>query len=570
MGKAVGAMSTFQNFRRNMLINYNPSWFFINPMRDIQTGLMYSLAEESKAGGLIEGENLTADILAGYFPAGRAYYKNLRGKKTDTELDDLFEEYQASGAPTGMTLTRDIDEQKERLAAVITSGNLKNKLRWVGDLVEDLNTASENVIRFATYVAATKAGADKDKAALLAKNLTVNFNRKGELSAGLNLFYLFFNAAVQGTVNIAQAMSGRTASGGLNKAQMGAVGISLISYLVTEHNLMNADEDDDGESLYNDLSSYDKLMSWNWSNSDGKTFTQIPLPYGYGLFHTLGRLGAEMAHEVIDPMDVAAEITSATAHHLLPPPLGFVGAIGTEDDLMDFTQRAAVDLLPDVVEPIAALGFNKNHFGSPIYLEQNMLMDSRPDSSKSKRSTEQFYKDTAEFLNQTTGGSLFRKGGVDLSPDAMKYMVEYATGGLGRFVSRSSDVTYRLMNETTGDEVLMGEYPIFRYFNGEPSKFNDKMEYYENIRAAQEVFNEAEAVTDENKDSFKRKFGKTAALEPLYKSVQKQLRALRKTKKQIEKAQVDPTLAYEKITKLEEQMDLLYDKFNQRYREASK
>jgi hypothetical protein len=59
MGKAVGAMSTFQNFRRNMLINYNPSWFFINPIRDLQTGLMYSLAEESKAGGLIEGENLT-------------------------------------------------------------------------------------------------------------------------------------------------------------------------------------------------------------------------------------------------------------------------------------------------------------------------------------------------------------------------------------------------------------------------------------------------------------------------------------------------------------------------------
>ena len=43
-------MRTFQNFRRNMLINWNPSWFVINPFRDLQTGLMYNLAEESKAG----------------------------------------------------------------------------------------------------------------------------------------------------------------------------------------------------------------------------------------------------------------------------------------------------------------------------------------------------------------------------------------------------------------------------------------------------------------------------------------------------------------------------------------
>jgi hypothetical protein len=101
------------------------------------------------------------------------------------------------------------------------------------------------------------------KAANLAKNLTVNFNRKGELSSGLNLFYLFFNAAVQGTANIAQAMSGRTADGSLTKAQIGAASIALVAYMVTQHNLGAADEDDDGESLYNDLSDYDFSTRWD-------------------------------------------------------------------------------------------------------------------------------------------------------------------------------------------------------------------------------------------------------------------------------------------------------------------
>ena len=162
-------------------------------------------------------------------------------------------------------------------------------------------------------------------------------------------------------------------------------------------------------SLYNDLSGYEKLMSWNIVNSDGKTYTQFPLPYGYGMFHTLGRLGAELANGLIDVDDVAAEITAAGAHHLLPPPLGFVGSIGTEDDLLDFGKRATVDLLPDIFEPFVSLGFNMNHFGSPIYIPQNPLMDSAPDSSRSKKSTEQVFKDIATGLNNIDG-SEFRKG----------------------------------------------------------------------------------------------------------------------------------------------------------------
>ena len=570
VGKGVGALQVFQNFRRNMLINYNPSWFFINPLRDLQTGIMYSLAEESKEGGFAEGEKLTADILKGYIPAGRAYFKNLRGGKTDTDLDDFFEEYQKSGAPTGMTLTRDIDEQKRRLAAIIQEGSLKSNIRAVGNLVEDLNTSSENVVRFATFVAARRNGIAEDKAALLAKNLTVNFNRKGELSSGLNLFYLFFNAAVQGTANIAQAMAGSTASGGRTKAQIAVAGIALISYLVTEHNLMATEEDEDGESLYNDLTDYDKLMSWNIVNADGKSFTQIPLPYGYGLFHTLGRLGAEWANESTDGAGVASEIASATVHHLLPPPLGFLGSVGKVDDGVDFVQRATIDLLPDVFEPATALGFNKTHFGSPIYIEQNALMSPTPDSSRSKRTTEEVYKDTAEFFNSVTGGSLYREGGIDVSPDTMKYLIEYTLGGVGRFFNRSADVTYRAMNETSGDEVLLGDFPIFRYFNGNPSKFEDRAEYYENSKSAQQVFNEAKESRGNDLERFKDRFGSVIKLEPLYKETQKQLRALRRQRKQIEKAQADPTRAYEQIEKLEERMDALYDRFNKRYREATK
>ena len=570
LGSTVGFMRNFQNFRRNMLINWNPSWFLINPLRDLQTGLMYNLAQESKEGGMVEGENLTGEIMRRYFPAYSAYYKNLRGNKADNEYDAYYKEYTEAGAPTGLTLTKDIEEQRARLFALVTDGPLKAKGKQGLREIEYLNTASENAVRFSAYVSAREAGVSVQKAANLAKNLTVNFNRKGEVSDGLNLFYLFFNAAVQGTANIAQAMSGRTADGKLTKAQVGAASIALLAFMVTQHNLNAADEDEDGESLYNDLSDYDHLMSWNMVLNDGKTFAQIPMPYGYGFFHTLGRLGAEFVSENKDAGDVAAEITASFAHHMLPPPLGFLGSVGKVDDLDDFGALALGNVAPSVFEPVVQYATNTNHFGSPLYLEDNPLIrPSAPDATRSKRSTSQVYKDIAQWMNEATGGSLYRSGAIDVSPDGMQYMQEYLLGGLGRFVNRSSDLAAKL-NSPQNEEITASNIPIVRYFFGEPSEYADKMDYYDYISSATQVFKEAEELTGAERVNFLREFAPVVRLQPLYKETQKQLRKLRQQKKQVEKTQKDPVRAYDQIERIERDMQLLFDRFNKRYREATK
>ena len=570
IGKGTDFLQWFQNMRRNMLINWNPSWMLINPLRDLQTGLMFNLAQESKDGGMTEGENLTGEILSRYLPAGQAYYKNMRGEEAGNEYDGYYEEYTKTGAPTGMTLTRDIEEQQARLQALVTDGPLKAKGKKALQFIEELNQTSENVIRFATYVSARESGIRAEKAAVLAKDLTVNFNRKGELSSGLNLLYLFFNAAVQGTANLATALSGKTADGKFTKAQIGAASISLLAYLVTQHNLMASAEDEDGESVYNDLNDYDHLMSWNVVLGDGKTFGQLPLPYGYGLFHTLGRLGAEYANDAKDEGDVVAEIAAASAHHILPPPLGFLGSVGQVDDMVEFMQRGASGLAPTIAEPILELGFNQNYFGAPIYIEDNPLMPPTPDSSRAKRSTLDMYKFTAKWFNENTGGSQYREGFVDMSPDSMQYLVGYTFGGLGRFVSRSSDLSAKMNTDSdTRDDITMSDWPIVRYFHGEPSEYTDKIEYYDNIKDAQEIFIENKE-TGGGDDAFKRKFGKIVPLETLYKDTQKQLRKLRKSKKLIEREQTDSVKAYDQISKIEDQMQSLFDRFNKAYREANK
>ena len=69
----------------------------------------------------------------------------------------------------------------------------------MGSYVEGVNDAFEQAVRLGAYIEARRAGASKQRAAQLSKNITVNFNKSGELTPSINSWFLFFNAAVQGT-----------------------------------------------------------------------------------------------------------------------------------------------------------------------------------------------------------------------------------------------------------------------------------------------------------------------------------------------------------------------------------
>jgi hypothetical protein len=213
---------------------------------------------------------------------------------------------------------------------------------------------------------------------------------------------------------------------------------------------------------------------------------------------------------------------------------------------------------------------NTNHFGAPLYLEDNPLIrPAAPDATRAKRSTSQVYRDIAEWMNEATGGSMYRSGTIDVSPDGMQYMQEYLLGGLGRFVNRSSDLAAKY-NSPEDEEITASDIPIVRYFFGEPSDYADKIEYYDNIGSATQIFKEAGETSGQDRLRFMQDFGSVARLEPLYKEAQKKLRKLRQRKKQVEKTQKDPIKAYDQIQIIEAEMQKVYDSFNKRYREATR
>jgi hypothetical protein len=74
----------------------------------------------------------------------------------------------------------------------------------------------------------------KQTAASLAKNLTVNFNRKGDVATQMGALYAFFNASMQGTARMIETLKGPTGkkimAGGLLLGSMQAALLAAAGF----------------------------------------------------------------------------------------------------------------------------------------------------------------------------------------------------------------------------------------------------------------------------------------------------------------------------------------------------
>ena len=127
---------------------------------------------------------------------------------------------------------------EKKSSAALKKGS--NFVKSVGKYVSDVNAAVENAVRVSAFQSALDAGLTQTQAASLAKNLTVNFNRKGEWGGLINSMYLFYNASIQGSVRVLQA-SFRSP-----KIRKMLYTITAGSFALDMLNRMAAGEDEDG------------------------------------------------------------------------------------------------------------------------------------------------------------------------------------------------------------------------------------------------------------------------------------------------------------------------------------
>ncbi|EEV9646549.1 hypothetical protein EG619_004992, partial [Escherichia coli] len=436
----IRTLGKVNRFLATVNTSYNPEFLVSNFIRDVQTAVMNLKAEQGRSDGKLKGlDNLSAlAVVKDSRSAMSAVYASLRGKTltgNGAQWQKVWKEFVEDGGKTGWFNMGDLEGQQKEMDRLVSLAKGGWKGQSIGawhsflNLVEDANGAVENALRLSAYKHARDAGLSRQQAASLAKNMTVNFNRRGEQGALMNSLYMFANASIQGTANLVRTLGHLNGDGplperlrwkNLNVPQKIALAAVGAGYLLGSLNRSVAGEDDDGVNWYDKVPSHVKernlvIMKSMFGGKAGE-YWSIPLPYGYNVFFLLGHTAEGVA---------AGDLTaSRAAGNVVGGVLGAFSPIGSETS-ETLSGALLKNAAPTILRPFANLAMNENFMGAQIYQENMPFGTPKPDSQLGRRSTPEAYKAFASWLNAFSGGSQYRPGAVDITPESLKYWVDY-------------------------------------------------------------------------------------------------------------------------------------------------
>jgi hypothetical protein len=583
--KFVGGITRFLS---SVNTAYDPTFVVTNFLKDGTAGLVNIAGEQTKEDGLIEGKQIGARVAKGTPKAVAAIRSYIRNKKVgdgDSEYERYFKEFLDAGAKTGYFDSPDLDVLEKRLAARINQGEgtfakAKAGAKWVGEFVSDYNLAVENGVRLSAYIEARKAGIAKPKAASLAKNLTVNFNRKGSWGAAINSWYMFFNAAVQGNVQIARTTSPiyldsnsdprlrRT----LNLAQKAAGGFVGAAYLAALWNREFGGEDDDGEAFWDKINPAIRernliIMKPGYAEigDDGflsdVSYFKLPLPYGYNFFFTIG---------------TTAEALQNGSSRRKENALGEVfGSFVTAFSPISLHASGLATAVPTFSVPLIELAQNTNFFGSKIMRENFPNGPQRAAAHNYWDSTKKPYVAIAEFMNDTVGGGSTNRSGsmgfmfdvsTDISPDAIEHIMEFGLGGIYRSGMGAIDAVERA---TSDREVDVTRVPFLSKVLGrDDSDYADRERFYDTRQLIINARDERkDARGQERLDADKANNSIHRLYQPML-STEKFLALQRDRRDRVrDDERLSESERDAKLKAIRERMDDRIDRFNKRYQE---
>jgi len=441
----------FNRFLSKAYTGYNPEFFFVNMVRDLTAG-MINLTGKYGAG-------FAGTALKHYPGAMREAWRYAREKGGHPWLD----RYRAAGGSTGAAYLSDLERIGTDTARVFQDAQgaiatwqagqkgaalrvaTTDVIRKVFGMLEHINIAGENAMRLATFRSVIEAGGTDAEAASAAANVTVNFNRRGEMGHQLSALYLFFNPNVQGTQVLLDTLLNSP-----HKQQAWAAAGALVGLAYALAALARGGDDDD-ERRWRTIPGH--VKDRNMIIPVGDDHLTVPVPFGYGAFWALGNVLSDVTHGS-DEGKAGIRLASALFQHFSPfgNPLS-----GDEMDV-----RNAVGMMPTATKIPLEVAVNRSGLGSPIMPEVQPWNPGQPDSERKWRSTTgKTFDSIAVGLNRLTGGSPYTSGYIDVSPETLKKLWRDFSGGAGQSLT---DILG--MFGVVGQNVMpeMKEIPVLRKF----------------------------------------------------------------------------------------------------------
>jgi hypothetical protein len=423
----------------------NPEWFLRNIAGDLQEAMINAQGEGHKG--------MARSIMAGWTPAFKGALA-AQSRDFTSPWAQTYREYVQAGGKVNFLDTLGADKAKAAFVKEIAShqqGVTKRltigAMRGLVHTLEHYNDAAENAVRLSTYKALRDRGMSRQDAAHIARNITIDFNRKGFKSARMNALYMFFNATMQGHATLFRNLKKPV----VRKIAAGMVMIGMLEAIAGISGVGGSDGDDPDW--------YDKIPSWerekNWiiplphSLRPGKLpYMKIKIPPGYSIFKNLGSEMVRLAMGKSSASEFAVNNTSAVANVMNP--LG-------GNSLLSF-------ILPTIFDPVGAIASNQGDFGQP--LKPQIPFDKRPQSEQFNKNVNPVAKRVTDFLNTMTGGDKLEPGWLSISPGYVDYMMQFLGGGLGKVIVNAETTAESLVHGETPDPTRM---PVVRGFYGEAS-----------------------------------------------------------------------------------------------------
>lgn len=471
----------------------NPAFVISNLSRDLNmAGASVSIKESPKYNAKFianVGKVLTPRLAAGDF--SREGIKAVVGKgkgvtgmvpklmekwksgKLDESNDTerYFKEFMDEGGETGFVNMLSVDSFKEKMKKEIKEMNgstllgsgvketsVGKALRLMGETFEFYNRCAEDATRFIVYMTSRQMGKTLEESIADAKDVTLNFNRKGTGDKGnaeIRDLFIFVNPAIQALANMYRMMKGHPLRfGGVTLGfVVGGIMVPMINKW-----LINMFGDDDDKEAYWNLPPWvrkNNLVMWiPFTDS----FVTIPLAQEFRVFYGIG----EMISSYIlkhPHSNNGLEIIDSLADLVPINPMGNGGNL-----IVDFSFTG--------VQPIMQLAFNTDFTGKPIW-KDNQGNKYDPAYTKAYVSTPKDMVKLSKTINNLTGGNEESQGWLESTavgaylnnPAVWNHLLQGYFGGMYNTISKTLDAATSLAQ---GEVPEMYRIPVANRFLNSP------------------------------------------------------------------------------------------------------
>ena len=345
----------------------SPLFIPSNYFRDLTMTLASTAIREDGRYNYLLRKNLATSWNLGFML--RDYQNGKLREKVDngnaTPKEQMFYDFMMNGGETGFVSSLDVEDLKNKF-----KNDLKDLDRWkanpvkvghtIMDSIEFLNRMIEDSNRFAVYMTSIQYGRSIDEAVNDAKDVTLNFNRKGTGEYGWQMIrnlYLFINPAVQSLQTLGALVKHHPFRFTAVTASWLASGVLVPVVNAALMSLLGGDDDKDKYWQFSKWDRRNNLIMWVPFTHE---YVKIPLAQEFRAFYGVGdmiaskMMGGELAEE--NWSQYGEDLLGQVVDMLPLDPTGYDGNI-------------AVSLMPNPIRPVFELAFNVDFTGKPLFKE---------------------------------------------------------------------------------------------------------------------------------------------------------------------------------------------------------